>query len=110
MKSSLHGLRECLAELQEAPRFSGKSCASASSSLGSAEGLQLNTCGLDPFEQREASRNTDHLSHARSVRLPPIAVSAHKARPSLEARSSEAETAMNGAGHGNRTHVLSLEG
>lgn len=67
-------------------------------------------CGLGPVEQREASRNTDQLSHARSARHPPIEVSAPEVRPSPEARSSEADTAMNGAGHGNRTHVLSLEG
>ena len=66
--------------------------------------------GLGPFEQREASRNMDQLSHARSARLPPIAVSAPEVRPSPNARPSEADTAMNGAGHGNRTHVLSLEG
>lgn len=31
-------------------------------------------------------------------------------RPSPSTRPSEADTAMNGAGHGNRTHVGSLEG
>lgn len=66
--------------------------------------------GLVPFELREASRNTDQLSHAHSVRLPPIAVSAPEVRPSPSTRPSEADTAMNGAGHGNRTHVGSLEG
>ncbi len=54
--------------------------------------------------------DTNQLSNARRARHPPIAVSAPEVRPSPEARSSEADTAMNGAGHGNRTHVLSLEG